>query len=31
MARFRRFQVDGQTVAEGGRYVWFNSALQKVR
>jgi len=23
-------EVDGHTVAEGGRYVWFNSALQKV-
>ena len=26
----KRNQVDGETVAEGGRYVWFNSALQKV-
>lgn len=25
-----RNQVDGETVAEGGRYVWFNSSLQKV-
>ena len=24
-------QVDGETVAEGGRFVWFNSALQKDR
>ena len=23
------WQVDGATVADGGRFVWFNSALQK--
>ena len=23
-------EVDGDTVADGGRFVWFNSALQKV-
>ena len=23
--------MDGETVAEGGRFVWFNSALQKDR